>query len=367
VRVLQRGLVRAGDRPGPVDGRYGPLTERAVGRFQAAHGLAVDGIAGPHTTAALSRPTRMLFPTAGYGSPGGSAPVRVLQRGLVRAGDRPGPIDGRYGPLTEQAVRRFQAAHHLPVNGIAGPETFTHLNPRTIAHRTPASPRRSRPLAGRPKAPSVPPVSAPAPISVAPTVAPTHSSRWPAIVLALVVVVLLGLSLRAVSYRRERRANQRSIEILSLPTLPAAGRQPPLNSGPPTHPEDGWTPAGTAAPGADRPDHTKEDAFDPRATEVAFPAPADGEAALRRGDQLGDARAALNLGLLLESRYDLAGAEAAYRRADQRGEPLAALRLRLLVGPPPADPRDGEAPRRAGHRRGTLPNWPHTHSGGQKR
>ena len=43
-----------GYAPGPIDGRYGPRTAQAVSRFQAAHGLVVDGIAGPFTLAALS-------------------------------------------------------------------------------------------------------------------------------------------------------------------------------------------------------------------------------------------------------------------------------------------------------------------------
>jgi peptidoglycan hydrolase-like protein with peptidoglycan-binding domain len=37
----------------PADGIYGRQTRRAVRRFQAAHGLAVDGIAGPVTLGAL--------------------------------------------------------------------------------------------------------------------------------------------------------------------------------------------------------------------------------------------------------------------------------------------------------------------------
>jgi peptidoglycan hydrolase-like protein with peptidoglycan-binding domain len=95
VRALQRRLQRAGANPGPVDGRYGPLTERAVQRFQAAHGLPVDGIAGRHTWVALRAPNRVLSLTAGYGTPAGSQSVRALQRRLQRAGANPGPVDGR--------------------------------------------------------------------------------------------------------------------------------------------------------------------------------------------------------------------------------------------------------------------------------
>ena len=54
VRDLQRKLAGQGINPGPADGIFGPKTEDAVRRFQERAGLAVDGIAGPRTMAALS-------------------------------------------------------------------------------------------------------------------------------------------------------------------------------------------------------------------------------------------------------------------------------------------------------------------------
>ena len=72
VRGLQRGLANLGYAAGPIDGRYGPLTERAVIRFQTGRHLHVDGIAGPQTLAALAVAKIVLFPGAGY-VPGGSA------------------------------------------------------------------------------------------------------------------------------------------------------------------------------------------------------------------------------------------------------------------------------------------------------
>jgi hypothetical protein len=53
VRELQRRLNRLGYEAGPVDGLFGPRTERATRRFQARHGLRVDAIAGPRTLRVL--------------------------------------------------------------------------------------------------------------------------------------------------------------------------------------------------------------------------------------------------------------------------------------------------------------------------
>ena len=57
VRGLQVRLRRLGFRSGPIDGLFGPLTERAVERFQVARGLPSDGLVGPDTrNRLLARP-----------------------------------------------------------------------------------------------------------------------------------------------------------------------------------------------------------------------------------------------------------------------------------------------------------------------
>jgi len=53
--------------------------------------------------------------------------VLALQRRLVELGYRPGPLDGLYGPITESAVKAFQAAAGLVVDGIVGPRTRAAL------------------------------------------------------------------------------------------------------------------------------------------------------------------------------------------------------------------------------------------------
>jgi lysozyme family protein len=55
VSWLQDALNKIENAELVVDGSYGRLTARAVRTFQAAHGLAVDGIAGPLTIAAVEK------------------------------------------------------------------------------------------------------------------------------------------------------------------------------------------------------------------------------------------------------------------------------------------------------------------------
>src|SRR3954453_14371155 len=147
VRALQRRLHAASVDPGPVDGRFGPLTEAAVRRFQSARGLVVDGIVGPRTAPALRAPVA-LARGAGGNAPHGSGRVRALQREPRALRAPPGPVDGRYGPQTEAAVRRFQHARGLAADGIVGPRTARrlthHTKPGTApAPTTTAPPRRA--------------------------------------------------------------------------------------------------------------------------------------------------------------------------------------------------------------------------------
>ncbi len=129
VERLQQRLQLLGEAPGPVDGRFGPLTEGAVLRLQQRSGLAADGIVGPATRKAVrTAQPRPIRSGAGYGVPGGSPQVKALQRDLRAAGQRVGPIDGVYGPRTEAAVSRLQTASDIAVDGVAGPQTYTALD-----------------------------------------------------------------------------------------------------------------------------------------------------------------------------------------------------------------------------------------------
>jgi tetratricopeptide (TPR) repeat protein len=335
VRALQRRLARAGDSPGPIDGRYGPLTERAVTRFQAAHWLQVDGIAGPITLAALRRPSRIeLYPGAGYAGPAATA-VRALQRHLARAGDSPGPIDGRYGPLTERAVTRFQAAHRLQVNGIAGPRTLADLNShRPVSHQS-APARRAHP--GRPRPHTHhhrQPPHTPATKTVVPVSHPTSSPRSVLLLGLAVLIVVLGL-FATLRHRRRREKHDRDLPVTT--TGAAAGDPSGI---PPTTPPAPPARELDTADAAFRHARMLEQEGDQMGAMAAY----------LRATRRGHAGAACNLGVLLQEQGKHTAAAAAYRRADALGHGVAAYNLGLLLE------RSGDQPgavacyRRADHR-----------------
>jgi peptidoglycan hydrolase-like protein with peptidoglycan-binding domain len=56
--------------------------------------------------------------------------VRNIQAGLQRLGYDPGPADGRFGPKTETAIRRFQQDNGLPVDGEPTAATWEEIRTR---------------------------------------------------------------------------------------------------------------------------------------------------------------------------------------------------------------------------------------------
>ena len=125
VKALQRKLSWLGLEPGPVDGQYGPVTREAVKRFQEVRDLPASGVADPITLRALRAGT----PERPFS--GRVQRVKELQRQLTALGFAPGPVDGRYGPATIEAVKLFQEANDLPVDGIAYTQTLSALRKST--------------------------------------------------------------------------------------------------------------------------------------------------------------------------------------------------------------------------------------------
>lgn len=139
VREAQRELQARGYWLGNagVDGIYGPYTtmavvnyqfHRSVGQYWALkYPLAVDGWVGPQTWGRLA-PDTIRRGSTGTG-------VTLLQSILHKLAKTPpenpswdpGPIDGIFGPMTENAVRNYQNDLGLTVDGIVGPLTWRSL------------------------------------------------------------------------------------------------------------------------------------------------------------------------------------------------------------------------------------------------
>lgn len=150
IAALQVAMRAIGLYPHPVDGISGPWTQGAVRTFQARHHLTVDGIAGPQTRGALGKRGKPSLGKRPMHSGQRGWDVAALQFLLHERGFEPGGFDGGFGPHTENAVRRFQNAAHIGVDGVAGPATLGALRGKQTVVANPIGPVRFfRPVPGK--------------------------------------------------------------------------------------------------------------------------------------------------------------------------------------------------------------------------
>jgi hypothetical protein len=197
-------------------------------------------VAPSHADAAGGRSSRVLAPGVGM-TEKPSVRVRALQQALVRRGYGVGrfAVDGRFGPRTARAVRRFQAARHLRVDGLVGPRTRAALRrtrrsvgTRTDRRRHSVTEQRATRASQRPTAttpdpsPAAPDPSSRSTERPAPTPLQLDSGLawWRSPVLLGILVALIGAFGAVALTRRQRRATAAKYHRAHLAR---AGMQPP--------------------------------------------------------------------------------------------------------------------------------------------
>jgi peptidoglycan hydrolase-like protein with peptidoglycan-binding domain len=151
VKQLQEQLNKLGFGVGAADGEFGPKTEAAVKKFQAAKGLEADGLAGPKTMEALKKALAQeaAAPRDGFDTGGARTWTPAPSLEEVKTGGKllkegmQGPAvaelqkrlgieaDGKFGQATKKAVADFQQSAGLKPGagneGVVGKTTLEHL------------------------------------------------------------------------------------------------------------------------------------------------------------------------------------------------------------------------------------------------
>ncbi len=133
VQAVQSALRSQGYFNANTTGYYGTITRDAVIRFQRANGLSADGVVGPNTLAAIfNPPPQPITPVSreliGLGRGDRGPGVEDLQERLQQFGYFNTNPTGSFGPITEDAVRRFQQANFIAVTGLVTEDTLALLN-----------------------------------------------------------------------------------------------------------------------------------------------------------------------------------------------------------------------------------------------
>ncbi|MBD2163443.1 peptidoglycan-binding protein [Calothrix membranacea FACHB-236] len=120
VTRLQQRLQQLGYFQANPTGKFGPITKDAVIAFQRNAGLPADGITNRQTwnrlLAPTSSPSNPVIPNTTSLAP---QQIRELQEGLRQLGYLQANPTGNFGPLTRDALLRFQRDYQLAVDGVA--------------------------------------------------------------------------------------------------------------------------------------------------------------------------------------------------------------------------------------------------------
>lgn len=137
VKELQREMRATYYYSGVIDGVFDSDLSRAVKAFQASAGLTQDGKVGALTHNALFNRTAAIFnggiPIRALSSGDRGYDVFVLQQKLISLNYLSIAASGYYGSDTVAAVKAFQSANGLKVDGSAGASVRRYLWPKTVS------------------------------------------------------------------------------------------------------------------------------------------------------------------------------------------------------------------------------------------
>lgn len=121
VEKIQVVLKEIGYNVSRVDGKLGINTRRAVEAFQKDYGIKVSGYVDKKTWKELDMiySANVIYLN--------KPDLKQIQTALKNAGFDPGSIDGRKGAKTDNAIKSFQAAYGIKVDGVVGRNTWKLL------------------------------------------------------------------------------------------------------------------------------------------------------------------------------------------------------------------------------------------------
>jgi len=121
-----RELGRLQSHVGLLDDRVSQL-ERSSQESSGSVSEAETESAGS-AAATASAPTGAVAPAKAPESTASIKPtMREIQQSLKNAGFYQGPVDGKKGPMTREAVKEFQRVHGLTDDGVVGKKTWAKL------------------------------------------------------------------------------------------------------------------------------------------------------------------------------------------------------------------------------------------------
>lgn len=129
VKMVQTLLRDLGYYNGKIDGKYGTATIAAVKSFQKYNELPIDGKVGEDTLNRMKSDLAVKAPVNQKDSY--STENKHIQERLQHYGYYTGKIDGIYGSGTIAAVKAFQKANGLKVDGAVGTLTLAKLDSDT--------------------------------------------------------------------------------------------------------------------------------------------------------------------------------------------------------------------------------------------